>query len=85
MSAAQNLARLLRLRSERHTPEDRLAGSNLGPKFDMRQRTTLASADLTTREGALPEPAKKKPLASRAWQHRRNVPLIRVLPMCATD
>ena len=38
-------ARLLRLRSDRHTPQDRLAGSNLSPNLSMLQRTTLVSAD----------------------------------------
>src|SRR6185295_9064965 len=42
-----------RLRSERHTPEDRLARSNLGPNLGMPQRTTLVSADVLHPEGII--------------------------------
>jgi hypothetical protein len=42
-------------------PQDRLAGSNLGPNLSKTQRTTLVSADLPTRRVlSLPEAYQKR-------------------------
>src|SRR4029453_9703318 len=46
-------ARLLRLRSDRHTPEDRLAGSNLGPNFEHAPAHHLGFARPAHPEGAI--------------------------------
>jgi hypothetical protein len=50
--AAKPSARLQRLGSDRHTPEDRLACSNLGSNLSMPQRTTLVSATCPEAGGA---------------------------------
>jgi hypothetical protein len=66
-------ARLLRLRSDRHTPEARLAGSNSGPNLSMPQRTTLVSADLIAAAGQGRRCAGvRKQKRSRGWNQRFN-------------
>ena len=46
-------ARRLRLRSDRQTPENRLAGSNLGPNLSMPQRPPRFRPDLPTPEAVI--------------------------------